>query len=145
MIMKTSTIIEVYQLLNNAKLTKMEAKEKFQVIKIMRAMKPVAEEWDSFIKTMDEKLKDDNHEEMLAKAQRWQKEGEKTTLSLDERMEVNEYFGKLERERRELIAPEQSKEVDVSFDKLTEEAFEHLIDSNDFVVYQIMSLQDLVG
>ena len=142
--MKTSTIIEVYQLLNNAKLTKMEAKEKFQVIKIMRAMKPVAEEWDSFIKTMDEKLRDDNHEEMLAKAQQWQKEGEKTTLSLDERMAVNEYFGKLDKERRELIASEQSKEANVLFDKLTEEAFERLMDSNDFNVGQILALQEAI-
>lgn len=142
--MKTSTIIEVYQLLNNAKMTKMESKEKFQIIRIMRAMKPVAEEWDSFVKTMDEKLRDDNHEEMLAKAQQWQKEGEKTTLSLDERMAVNEYFGKLDKERRELIASEQSKEVNILFDKLTEEAFEHLVDSNDFVVGQIVTLQEVI-
>lgn len=142
--MKTSTIIEVYQLLNSAKLTKMESKEKFQVIKIMRAMKPVAEEWDSFVKTMDEKLKGENHEEMLAKAQQWQKEGEKTTLSLDERMAVNEYFGKLDRERRQLVASEQSKEVNILFDKLTEEAFEHLVDSNDFVVGQILALQEAI-
>lgn len=142
--MKTSTIIEVYQLLNNAKLTKMESKEKFQVIRIMRAMKPVAEEWDSFVKTMDEKLRGENHDVMLAKAQQWQKEGEKTTLSLDERMAVNEYFGKLDRERRELIASEQSKEVNTLFDKLTEEAFERLVDSNDFVVGQILALQEAI-
>lgn len=142
--MNTSTIIEVYQLLNNAKLTKMESKEKFEVIRIMRAMKSVAEEWDSFVKTMDEKLKGERHDEMLAKAQQWQKEGEKTTLTLDERMAVNEYFGKLDRERRQLIASEQSKEVNILFDKLTEEAFEHLVDSNDFVVGQILALQEAI-
>ena len=142
--MKTSTIIEVYQLLNNAKLTKMESKKKFQIIRIMRAMKPVTEEWDSFVKTMDEKLKGEHHEEMLAKAQQWQKEGEKTTLSLDERMAVNEYFGKLDRERRQLVASEQSKEVNILFDKLTEEAFEHLVDSNDFNVGQIVALQEAI-
>lgn len=142
--MKTSTIIEIYSVLREAKLTKMESKEKFQVIRIMRAMKPVAEEWDSFVKTMDEKLRGENHEDMLAKAQQWQKEGEKTTLSLEERMAVNEYFGKLDRERRELIASEQSKEVNILFDKLTEEAFEHLVDSNDFVVGQILALQEAI-
>lgn len=142
--MKTSTIIEVYQLLNTAKLTKMESKEKFSVIKIMRAMKPVAEEWDSFVKTMDEKLKGDNHEEMLAKAQQWQKEGEKTTLSLDERMAVNEYFAKFNKDRTEMINSEQSKEVNIIFDKLTEEAFERLVDSNDFNVGQILALQEAI-
>lgn len=142
--MKTSTIIEVYQLLNTAKLTKMESKEKFQVIKIMRAMKPVAEEWDSFVKTIDEKLKGENHEEMLSKAQQWQKEGEKTTLSIDERMAVNEYFGKFDHERKQLVASEQSKEVNIIFDKLTEEAFERLVDSNDFNVGQILALQEAI-
>lgn len=142
--MKTSTIIEVYQLLNTAKLTKMESKEKFSVIKIMRAMKPVAEEWDSFVKTMDEKLKGENHEEMLSKAQQWQKEGEKTTLSLDERMAVNEYFAKFNKDRTEMITSEQSKEVNILFDKLTEEAFERLVDSNDFNVGQIVALQEAI-
>lgn len=142
--MKTSTIIEIYSVLREAKLTKMESKEKFFVIKIMRVLKPVAEEWDSFVKTMDEKLKGEHHEEMLSKAQQWQKEGEKTTLSLDERMAVNEYFGKLDKERRELIASEQSKEANVLFDKLTEEAFEHLVDSNDFNVGQIVALQEAI-
>lgn len=142
--MKTSTIIEVYQLLNTAKLTKMESKEKFSVIKIMRAMKPVAEEWDSFIKTMDEKLKGEHHEEMLAKAQQWQKEGEKTTLSLDERMAVNEYFAKFNKDRTEMITSEQSKEVNILFDKLTEEGFERLVDSNDFNVGQIVALQEVI-
>lgn len=142
--MKTSTIIEVYQLLNSAKLTKMESKEKFQVIKIMRAMKPVAEEWDSFVKTIDEKLKGENHEEILAKAQQWQKEGDKTTLSLDERMAVNEYFSKFDHERRQLVASEQSKEVNIIFDKMTEEAFERLVDSNDFNVGQILALQEAI-
>lgn len=142
--MKTSTIIEVYQLLNTAKLTKMESKEKFQVIRIMRAVKPVAEEWDSFVKTMDEKLKGEHHEEMLAKAQQWQKEGEKTTLSLDERMAVNEYFAKFNKDRTEVITSEQSKEVNIIFDKLTEEAFERLVDSNDFNVGQIVALQEAI-
>ena len=142
--MKTSTIIEIYSVLREAKLTKMESKEKFQVIRIMRAMKPVAEEWDSFIKTMDEKLKGEHHEEMLAKAQQWQKEGEKTTLSLDERMAVNEYFAKFNKDRTEMINSEQSKEVNVLFDKLTEEAFEHLVDSNDFNVGQIVALQEAI-
>lgn len=130
--------------MNTAKLTKMESKEKFQVIKIMRAMKSVAEEWDSFVKTMDEKLKGDNHEEMLAKAQQWQKEGEKTTLSLDERMAVNEYFSKFNKDRTEMITSEQSKEVNIIFDKLTEEAFERLVDSNDFNVGQIVALQEAI-
>ena len=142
--MKTSTIIEIYSVLREAKLTKMESKEKFQVIRIMRAMKPVTEEWDSFVKTMDEKLKGEHHEEMLAKAQQWQKEGEKTTLSLDERMAVNEYFAKFNKDRTEMINSEQSKEVNVLFDKLTEEAFEHLVDSNDFVVGQILALQEVI-
>lgn len=142
--MKTSTIIEIYSVLREAKLTKMESKEKFQVIKIMRAMKPVAEEWDSFVKTIDEKLKGENHEEMLSKAQQWQKEGDKTTLSLDERMAVNEYFAKFNKDRMEMITSEQSKEVNVLFDKLTEEAFEHLVDSNDFNVGQILALQEAI-
>lgn len=132
--MKTSTIIEVYKALKEAKLTKMESKEKFQVIKIMREIKPTAEEWDSFISTVDEKLKGENHDEMAEKIKQWQKEGENTTLTLDERKEVNEYIAKYNAERNELVNAEMEKEVEVKYERISQEAFERLVDSNDLSV-----------
>lgn len=142
--MKTSTIIEVYKALKEAKLTKMESKEKFAVIRIMRAVKPVAEEWDAFLSTVDEKLRGECHEEMVAKIQQWQKEGEQTTLTMEERKEVNEYIAKFNAERNELINAELAKEVEVSFERISEEAFERFIDSNDMDVNVLTILSESI-
>lgn len=142
--MKTSTIIEVYKALKEAKLTKMESKEKFQVIKIMRAVKPVAEEWDAFLSTVDEKLRGEGHEEMVAKIQQWQKEGEQTTLTEEERREVNAYIMRYNRERDELLHSELAKEVEVKFEPLTEEAFERFLDSNDMTVEVLGVLSEAI-
>lgn len=142
--MKTSTVIEVYKALKEAKLTKMESKEKFQVIKIMRAVKPVAEEWDAFIATVDEKLRGEGHEEMAAKIQQWQKEGEQTTLTEEERREVNAYIMRYNREREELLHSELAKEVEVKFEPLTEEAFERFLDSNDMTVEVLGLLSEAI-
>ena len=140
--MKTSTVIEVYKALKEAKLTKMESKEKFAVIRIMRAVKPVAEEWDAFLSTVDEKLRGEGHEEMVAKIQQWQKEGDNTTLTMEERKEVNEYIAKFNAERNELINAELAKEVEVSFERISEEAFERFVDSNDMDVNMLTMLSE---
>lgn len=137
-------IIEVYKALKEAKLTKMESKEKFAVIRIMRAVKPVAEEWDAFLSTVDEKLRGEGHEEMVAKIQQWQKEGEQTTLTEEERREVNAYIMRYNKERSELLSSELAKEVEVKFEPLTEEAFERLIDSNDMTVEVLGLLSEAI-
>lgn len=142
--MKTSAVIEVYKALKEAKLTKMESKEKFQIIKIMRAVKPVAEEWDAFMATVDEKLKGENHETIVAMIQQWQREGDNTTLTMEERKEVNEYIAKFNAERNELINAELAKEVEVSFERISEEAFERFVDSNDMDVSVLTILSESI-
>lgn len=142
--MKTSAVIEVYKALKEAKLTKMESKEKFQIIKIMRAVKPVAEEWDAFMATVDEKLKGENHETIVAMIQQWQREGDNTTLTMEERKEVNEYIAKFNAERNELINAELAKEVEVSFERISEEAFERFVDSNDMDVSVLTTLSESI-
>ena len=132
--MKTSAVIEVYKALKEAKLTKMESKEKFQVIKIMRSIKPVAEEWDAFMATVDEKLKGENHEAIVAMIQQWQREGDNTTLTMEERKKINEYIAKFNTERNELINAELAKEVEVSF--------ERFVDSNDMDVNVLTMLSE---
>lgn len=138
--MKTSEIIAAYKLLNDAKLTKMESGDKFKVIKMMRAMKPVAEEWDSFLKTVDDKLKKENHDAIVEKAQKWQQEGDKTTLTNEEKVEVNKYLLEYQKEKDECIREELEKAVTLEFEKLGEGAFEKLMDSNDWPVKDILSL-----
>lgn len=141
---KTSEIVNVYKILVTSKLTKMETSDKAKVLKAMREMKPVADEWDSFLKTVDEKLQKDNHEEIIKKAQQWQQEGEKTTLTDAEKIEINKYLIEYKKEEDECMNDELEKIVSLSFDKINESAFEKLIDSNDWLVGDALNIEKII-
>lgn len=142
--LKTKDIIGVYKVLSDAKLTKMESSDKFKVIKMMRAMRPIAEEWDSFLKTVDEKLKKDNHDNIIEKAQKWQQDGDKTTLTTEEKIEINKYLVEFHKEKEECIREELEKDANLEFDKINDLAFEKLIDSNDWEVGKIIELETII-
>lgn len=142
--LKTSEIVVVYKLLSDAKLTKMESSDKFKVIKAMRAMRPTSDEWNEFLKTVDEKLKKDNHDEIIEKARKWQQDGENTTLTNDEKVEINTYLVNFEKEKQDCINDELKKNVTLEFEKLSESAFEKLMDSNDWKVNEILELELVV-
>ena len=57
--MKVSDCVKALPILKEAKLTKMEDKEKLTVIKAVRALDKVAKEYEALVKEVKEKLKDD--------------------------------------------------------------------------------------
>lgn len=142
--LKTSEIVSVYAILKDAKLTKMESNDKFKVLKAMRVMQPIADEWDSFIANVDKKLQKENHEEIIEKAKKWNSEGENTTLTNEEKIEINKYLFEFEQEKKSCLKDELEKEVELSFDKINESAFEKLIDSNDWEVIKMLALESVI-
>ena len=137
--MKTSKIVSVYKTMNDSKLTKMEDADKFKVIKALRAIKPISEGYEEFVKLTHEKLKDDKMQEM-------QSQGKEVEYSFEERKELNEYFQNFNNTIEKLMKEEGDKENELTYDKLSEDAFGKYIASNDFNVSTIMDLQEvLVG
>ena len=67
--MQTKQVIEAYALINKSKLTKMEDADKFTVIKAIRALKPIYTAYEEYIKDAQEKLKGENHDEMVKKGE----------------------------------------------------------------------------
>ena len=55
--MKTIEITNIFAVLNEAKLTKMEDADKFKVIKALRAIKPIAKGYEDFVEDAKNKLK----------------------------------------------------------------------------------------
>lgn len=148
--MKTIEIINIYAFLKEAKLTKMEDKDKFSIIKALMAMKPIAIGHEDFLENAKEKLKGDKHDEWTERARKFESEnrGKKVeSLSDDELSElksINEYFSAYNKSVEQCVREEAEKEADVAFEKLTEEAFGKLIASNDWTCGQIMELSDLI-
>ena len=140
----TEKVLNVYNLINEAKISKMDDADKFKMIKIARALKPVATSFEDFKKDAGEKLKGENHDKMVEKAQQWQAEGEKTTLTEAERIEINKYFNDYNNKIVECLKEEAAKENELDFEPLGEEAFGKRVASNDWTLGQITAIEEVV-
>ena len=149
--MKTIEITNIYAVLNEAKLTKMEDADKFKVIKALRVIKPVAKGYEDFVEEAKNKLKADDHDKMTEKALAWNKDnqgkkvGELTQVQIDELNTINTYFAEYNNRVETCLKEEAEKEVELTIDKLSEEAFGKLVASNDWTCGQIMALSDAVA
>ena len=140
--MTTQEMVNAYAILRGAKVTKMDDADKFRVVKAMRPMKAAQREMEDFREDAVEKLKGDGHDEMTAKAQQWQREGEKTTLTEDERRAVNAYFADYNHRVEQCLRDEACKTRTAEYETLTGEAFAKLVASNDWTVEQIAAVED---
>lgn len=149
--MKTIEIANSYTVLNEAKLTKMEDADKFKVIKALRAIKTIAKGYEDFTEDAKEKLKGDNHDEMSKRGETWNKEnkgkkiGDLTTEQVEELEAINKYFADYNKRIEDCLREEAEKEVELTIDRLSEDAFGKLVASNDWTCGQIMVLSNIIA
>jgi hypothetical protein len=143
--MKTIDIKNAYNLINTAKLTKLSSTDKFKVIKAIRVLKQIATDFEEFQKDAMERLKGEEHDDIVAKATQWKSEGENTTLTTAERIRVNTYLLKYQKDVDQCISDEANKDNELTYDRLSEEALGQFLDSNDFAVSDILLIQDALG
>ena len=142
--MKTNSIVSVFNLLNSAKINKVNDSGKIKIIKAVRQMKPIANGFDELLNDARERLKGEEHEEMSEKASRWQMEGDIVDFTDEEKIAINNYFIAYSNRIDECIKEEADREHELTFTKLTEEEFEGLISSNDWDVKTIMDIQEVI-
>ena len=121
---KVDNIVSLYNVLKEAKLTKLADADKYTVIKILRKLRPTAEKFEEDKKEAQEKLKPENWDEIVEKANLLRKENNSNRLTADE----VEYFVKV----NECLGEELEKEVEIDIPTINEEAFEKLMASNDW-------------
>lgn len=131
-------IARAYRTLAAAKLTRLDDEEKFQIVKIIISLKPIAKEYEDFIQQTKESLKADNHEEMLDKANRWNftNKGRNINDLTDEEkkelFEINRYFAEYSNKVEKWILEEGDKGVNFAPFKLSNDTATKLIASNDW-------------
>lgn len=137
MMKKTTTekAVVAYRVLNNAKIGKMKDGDKFNVVKIMKELKPVATGYDDFIKDAADKLKPEGIEEIQSKVQGG------NPLDNDEKAIWEKYNSDVAK----CVQDELAKEVEFTFVPLSEEGFKGLLSSNDFAMAEIMALDEVIG
>lgn len=143
--LKTKTCLEVYQTVSEAKLTKVSDSDKIKIVRMLFKMKPINESYQDFIKDAQEKLKGENHDEIISKAQQWQKEGENTTLTEEERIEINKYLIEYQRQLDECAREEVEKVHNLEYERIGDDGLETLLASNpDWTASVIMKISDFV-
>ena len=106
--MKQGEVLNAYRVLGESKMSTLEVSEVVKVVKARKAMRPIAESLEAFMKDIQEK------------AAAWE------TMSEEQRAELNK-----------AVADELTKEVEVEFDKLGEDSIAKLIQENGFKAREI--------
>lgn len=147
---KTNVIIAVYSILANAKYGKMSDDAKIKMWKIMRKLKPIAQQFEEDSKDCADKMKPT--EDFFDRLRKWQEynrlhQDGKPTIDImttaehdaftDEYNKYNQLVGKAMKESSE-------REVSVDFDPIDDDALLALMESNDWTLGQVAVAADFI-
>lgn len=142
---KTADCVSAYNLLREANLGKMPGIAKIGVIKTIKAIKGIAEEFMAFREDAESRLRSQDHDKMVEMANEWRTMGDGCSLSEEDKMKVNVYFTTLSKELEECLAEEISKEHEIDVRTISEDAFSLMLEANDgWSVAQIIAIQDIL-
>lgn len=142
-------ISEAYAILDSARLDKMEVRERFGVIRALRPMKKVTADLNDFREDAVKRLRPEGFGEVEKRLE------EIRTLPADRQEEAlrdpantpalraNLEYGKAV---SDCIRDELTKEIDLGFEPLSDEALGRLMESNpEWTAAQIMTVCDILG
>lgn len=130
--MKVKEIVSAYKVLGEAKVSNLEESEIKKIVLNRKAMRNIVEEFEAFLKDCQEKFKPENWDELQSKIQQWQQEGDKTTLSEEERVEINKTIIEYQIKINNAIKEEENRIVEINIETLSEESITKLLKHNDW-------------
>lgn len=139
--MKIKSIVEAYKVLGEAKVTKLEESEVIKVVKARKVMRPIADEFEAFLKDVQEKFKPEGWEDVQKKLAKWQQEGEKTTLSEEDRIAINKALITYQSAINKAVNEELEREVELSIEKLKEESATKLLTENGWELKKLEEIE----
>ena len=125
-------VVECYKAFEKSKVNKLEESEKIKILKARKAMRPIHDDYEAFLKDVQEMMKPENWDELQKKVQQWQQEGEKTTLTEAERIEINKALVEYSKKVDNAVKEELAKEVEINIEKLKENSDIKLLEENDW-------------
>lgn len=132
--LKTEEVLVLYRTLNTSKYAKLSDSDKIKVWKIVRALKPVATQFEEDSKDAADKLKPyEEFQDDLQKAQDYeQKKGVGCEMTIDDYQKFMAAFKAYNKNVEKALKEFAEKEVTLEYDAISEEAFTKLMDSNDW-------------
>lgn len=127
-------VVSAYKVLGDAKVVKLEESEVIKVVKARKAMRPIADDYDAFLKDCQEKFKPEGWDDIQKKLQQWQQEGENTTLTEAERIELNKAVIGYQKKIDAALKDELNREVELNIEPLKEESATKMLVENGWEV-----------
>lgn len=134
-------VVSAYKVLGDAKVVKLEESEVIKVVKARKAMRPIADDYDAFLKDCQEKFKPEDWDEIQKKLQQWQQEGENTTLTEAERIELNKAVIGYQKKIDAALKDELKREVELNIEPLKEESATKLLVENGWELKKLDEIE----
>lgn len=141
--MKLRELISAYNRLGGATMTKLDDKDVVKALKARKAMRPHAEEYEAFLKDCQEKFKPEGWDDIQAKAQQWQQEGEETKLTIEERKAINKALATYQKNIDSAVKEELEKDIVINIEKLSEGSDVKLMQENKWKPFELDELDML--
>lgn len=142
--MKLKEIVSAYKILGEAKVTKLEESEVIKIVKARKEMRKYSDDYEAFLKDVQEKFKPEDWDGVQQKIQQWQQEGEKTTLSESERINLNKVVIEYQQKIDKAVKEELEKEINITIEKLKEDSLTKLMIENGWELKKLDDLDILV-
>lgn len=136
--MKLKEVVSLYKILGEAKVSNLDESEIIKIVKARKLIRQSAEEYDAFLKDVQEKFKPENFEYIQNALQNW------NNIDDQERIEVNKVVRTYELKINAAVAEELEKDVDIVLDKLSEESVTKLLKHNDWKLNKLDELQPML-
>lgn len=135
---KTIDAVNVFSAVEEAKLTKLEGDEVFNVLSAIQALEAISKEYKSFTEKAAEKLKPENFEDLQKRAQNF------NSLSNEEKIQTNKELSDFNTKVENVIKSKNEEAVEIEFEALSKESFSRLIKSNDFTVKNMLIIKNIL-
>lgn len=130
--MKLKEAVSLYKTLGDAKVSVLSESDITIIVKIRKSLRAIVEDYDAFLKDCQDKFKPEDWDDIQEKINKWQQEGENTSLSSEERIEINKIVLNYQNKINSAVKEELEKNINIDVEKLSEEAAVKLLKHNDW-------------
>ena len=137
-------IVSAYNTLGESTVYTLEDSEIIKVVKARKVLRPIHDEYDSYMKDCQEKFKPENWDKIQEDLQKWQQEGDKTTLSEEDKSAINKALNEYNQKLEKAAEEELKKEVEINIEKFAEGTDVKLLKENKWKTKQLNDIDILL-
>lgn len=144
MIVSVKQAVAAYNTLGESTVHTLEDSEIIKVVKARKVLRPIHDEYDSYMKDCQEKFKPENWDKIHDDLQKWQQEGDKTTLSEEDKFAINKALNEYNQKLEKAAEEELNKEVEINIEKFAEGTDVKLLKENKWKTKQLNDIDILL-